>query len=105
MLKAIIGEPIGTLIRSEEGTRDYWVQSKQEDQGSEETLYNMRIQNRALSVSVAGLPGGSVVKNLPANAGDTGLIPGILAWEIPWTEQPGGLQSMGSKKGRTQLSD
>ena len=21
----------------------------------------------------------------------------ILAWEIPWTEEPGGLQSMGSK--------
>ena len=23
---------------------------------------------------------------------------GILAWEIPWTEEPGGLQSMGSQK-------
>ena len=22
----------------------------------------------------------------------------ILAWEIPWTEEPGGLQSMGSQK-------
>ena len=22
----------------------------------------------------------------------------ILAWEIPWTEEPGGLQSMGCKK-------
>ena len=29
----------------------------------------------------------------------------ILAWEIPWTEEPGGLQSMGSEKSRTQLSD
>ena len=28
----------------------------------------------------------------------------ILVWEIPWTEEPGGLQSMGSQK-RTQLSD
>ena len=52
-----------------------------------------------------------MVKNSPANAEDTGdvdLIPGsgrslekemvthssILAWEIPWTEEPGGLQSM-----------
>ena len=26
--------------------------------------------------SVVGFPGGSVVKNLPANEGDTGLIPG-----------------------------
>ena len=54
-----------------------------------------------------------MVKNLPANAGDIGnegLIPGsgrspggmathssILAWRIPWTEEPGGLQSMGSQ--------
>jgi len=51
-----------------------------------------------------------VVKNLPANAGDIrdlGLIPGsgrspematnsnILAWRIPWTEEPGRLQSIG----------
>ena len=59
-------------------------------------------------------PGGSVVKN--ANAGDAvdnSWIPGledplekemethssILAWEIPRTEEPGGLQSMGSQKG------
>ena len=25
----------------------------------------------------------------------------ILAWEIPWTEEPGGLQSMGSKESDT----
>ena len=29
----------------------------------------------------------------------------ILAWKIPWTEEPGRLQSMGSKKSQTQLSD
>ena len=29
----------------------------------------------------------------------------ILAWEIPWTEEPGGLQSLGSKKSQTQLSE
>ena len=48
-----------------------------------------------------GFPGGSVVKNPPANIGDAGSIPGsgrslekemathssILAWEIPWTEK------------------
>ena len=54
-----------------------------------------------------------VVKNLPANAGVTDSIPGwgrsplkkgmapyssSLAWEIPWTEEPGGLQSMGHKE-------
>ena len=64
-------------------------------------------------------PGGSEVKNPPANAGDMGLIPGlerslekematqssILAWEISWTEEPSGLQSMGSQKSQTGLSD
>ena len=56
-----------------------------------------------------------VGKNLSANAAgvrDVGLIPGlgrypgggngnfssILAWRIPWTEEPGGLQSMGSQR-------
>ena len=29
----------------------------------------------------------------------------ILAWEIPWTEEPGKLQSMEWQKSRTQLSD
>ena len=29
----------------------------------------------------------------------------ILAWEIPWTEEPGRLQSMGSQKSQTLLSD
>ena len=62
-----------------------------------------------------GFPAGSVVKNLPANAGDTGevgLVPGsgrttgignatcsgVLAWEIPWTEEPGRLQAMGLQR-------
>ena len=48
---------------------------------------------------------GSVVKNLPANAGDIGLIPGsgrspgvgngsllqYSCWKIPWTDEPGGV--------------
>ena len=29
----------------------------------------------------------------------------ILAWEIPWTEEPGGLKSMESQKSWTQLSN
>ena len=28
-----------------------------------------------------------------------------LAWKIPWTEEPGRLQSMGVAEGRTRLSD
>ena len=59
-----------------------------------------------------------MVKYPPASAGDADLIPGSgsspekeiathsnLAWEIPWTEKPGGLQSMGSQESWTQLSD
>ena len=59
-----------------------------------------------------GFPGGSAVKNPPAkagDAGDAGLIPGsgrspvgghgnppqYSCWKISWTEEPGGLQSMG----------
>ena len=52
------------------------------------------------------------VKNQPAKWGDVGSIPGsgrspgegngdhfsILAWETPWTEEPGGLQSMELQK-------
>ena len=29
----------------------------------------------------------------------------ILAWRIPWTEEPGGLQSMGVTKSGPQLSN
>ena len=29
----------------------------------------------------------------------------IIAWEVPWTEEPGCVQSMGSQKSQTQLSD
>ena len=29
----------------------------------------------------------------------------ILAWGVPWTEEPGGLQSMGVEKSQTQLND
>ena len=61
---------------------------------------------------ITGFPDGSVVKNPPTSAGDMGSIPGlgrslekkmathssILAWKTPWTEKPGRLQSMGSKK-------
>ena len=58
-----------------------------------------------------------VVKNLPANAGDTGnagredpleqemsTCSSIRAWKIPWTEEPGRLQSM-VPQSQTRLSD
>ena len=53
-----------------------------------------------------------MVKNLPANVGDLGLITGsgrspeegmatpssIAVWRIPGTEEPGGLQTMRSQR-------
>ena len=56
-----------------------------------------------------------MAKNLRFNAGDMGLIresgrsPGegdgnplqFLAWEIPWTEEPGGVQSTGPQNSGT----
>ena len=61
---------------------------------------------------VQGLPDGSVVKNLPSvqetQVGSLGredplekgmaIHSSILAWRIPWTEEPGGLQSTGSQR-------
>ena len=61
-----------------------------------------------------------MVKNPPANAGDTvdtdstsgwgrapggrdGTHPSTLGWEIPWTEKTGGLQSTGSQRVDTTL--
>ena len=36
---------------------------------------------------------------------ETATHSSILAWKIPWTEEPGGLQSMGLKNSQTQFSD
>ena len=66
--------------------------------------------------SAWGFPGGSVVKNLPARAGDSGDAGSIsmsgrplekemathsslLAWETLWTGEPGGVQSVGPPRG------
>ena len=58
-----------------------------------------------------GFPGGSDGKASVYNAGDLGSSPGLedplekemaihssVAWKIPWTEEPGTLQSMGSQR-------
>ena len=66
-------------------------------------------------VGVGGFPGDSAIKNLPANGGDTSLIPGsrrapgegngnslqssCLGNPVD-REEPGGLQSMGSQRVR-----
>ena len=67
-----------------------------------------------------GFSGISVGKESACSAGDPGSIPGsgrfagegngkslqgILAWKIPWTEEPGGLQSMGCRVGHDWMTD
>ena len=63
---------------------------------------------------LTGFPGGSDGKESACNARDQGSIPGmgrypgegnayhssILAWRIPWTEEPGRLQSKGLQRVR-----
>ena len=74
-------------------------------------LYIGWINNKVLLYS---FPGGSDGKVSASNAGDLGSIPGsgrslekgmathssALAWKIPWTEEPGALQSMGLQRVR-----
>ena len=66
------------------------------------------------SYELKGFPGGSDGKESACSAGDLGstldwedplekgIAPhsSILAWRIPWTEEPGGLQSMGLQRVR-----
>ena len=73
-------------------------------------------------LTILGFPGGAVVKNPPASAGDAGDVVrslgqedpleeemathfSILAWRIPWTGEPGGLHTVhGMSKSWTLLS-
>ena len=74
------------------------------------------------NLKILGFPSGSVVKNLPAMQEpqetwvqslsqedplekEMATCFSILTWKIPWTEEPDGLQSMGSQKSQTQLGD
>ena len=62
------------------------------------------------TILVMDFPGGSDGKVSVYNAGDPGSSPGLgrspgegngnplQSWKIPWTEEPGRLQSMGSQR-------
>ena len=83
--------------------------------GSQSWTQLKRLSSSSNSSSIAGFPGGSEGKAPARNAGDLGSIPGlgsspgeemathssILAWRIPWMEEPGGLQSMGLQRVRS----
>ena len=77
------------------------------------------IQDKEINVFFRASLVAQMVKNLPAMQETPGPIPwspsltqkgmathySILAWRIPWTEEPGELQSMGSQKSQTRLSN
>ena len=81
-------------------------------------LYNFDESSCEFNVLIYGFLVAKMVKNLPAmwetgvcslgqeNDVEEGMVnySSILAWRIPWTEEPGRLQSMGSQS-RTHLSD
>ena len=76
----------------------------------------MGLQNQTLVSDLRYFPGGSDVKVSAYNAGDNPWVQSLgweyllekemathsstLAWKIPWTEEPGRLQSMGSQRVR-----
>ena len=77
------------------------------------------LQLQGILIFILSFPGHSVVKNLPANAKDLQVWSlgwedplekematnsSILVWEIPWTEEPGGLPSKGSQRVRHDLA-
>ena len=74
--------------------------------------------------TICGFPGGSVVKKKKRKKlhvlqetwvqslgqknplkEEMATNSSILAWETPWTEEPGGLQPVGSQKSQTELRD
>ena len=72
-----------------------------------------------MAQQLGGFPGGLVIRNPPVKQEtwvqfldwedllEKGMAThsSILAWKIPWTEEPGRLQSMGSQKSQTRSSD
>ena len=91
-----------------EGHYAKWNKPDRDRQVLYDTTYVLR-KKKKKAQNRMGFPGGSVDKESACNAGDLGLIPGlggslekgmathssILAWRIPWTEEPGRLQFMG----------
>ena len=92
---------VAQLVKSLPAMQETWVQSL----GWEDPLEKGWLPTPVF----LGFPGGSDGEESSCNAGDLGSIPGledplekgttthssILAWRIPWTEEPGRLQYMG----------
>ena len=92
-----------------------WKTPRTEKPGRLHSMGSQRVGHdwvTSLTCPLMGFPRGSAVKNLPAmqntqvrSLGQEDLLEEgmathscIVAWRIPWTEEPGGLQSMGSQR-------
>ena len=87
--------------------------------GSNRTIPRVAQGRAEKGWSEDGFPSGADSKASSCNAGDPGLIPGsgrsleegmathssILTWRIPWTEEPGRVQSLEVTKSQTRLRD
>ena len=88
-----------------------WEIESQNESGKSTSIFN-QVQDDPLGVNLTNFPGGSAVKNPPAmqemwvqSLGQKDPLEKKIVthssnfiWEIPWTEDPGGLQSMGSQR-------
>ena len=77
-----------------------------------EIIILSEVRQMSYNVTYRDFPHGSDSKEFACNAGDTGSTPGQqdplekamaaqshnCAWRIPWTEEPGRLESIGSQK-------
>ena len=89
-----------------------------QDLAQDHILHALPQTNEAGSQAFWGFPGGSAVKNPPVmeetwvqslgreDPLEKGMAThsSILTWEIPWTEEPDGLQSTGSQRVRYNLA-
>ena len=84
-----IGDSAGEVWKYCRGKNESLVNKKQDQQnGDIYLMVGFIIQFSSMFKILHnpwGFPGGSVVKNLPANAGDTGLIPGPGRSHMPWS--------------------
>ena len=101
------------VAKSQTQVSEFHSQSYCEEQKARIKMFFPKVCN----CIVLGFPGGSVLKNPPAKKEmwvwslgwedplekEISTHSSTLVWEIPWTEEPGGLQSMGSQRDRHDL--
>ena len=71
--------------------------NKATDKGLISKIYKQHIQLNLQETQVQALDWKDPLEKVMATHS------GILAWEVQWAEEPGGLQFMGSQKSQTQL--